>query len=92
MVSTAEAHAGRLARLFQRSGGPTCAIDFYTTQPAPTQWVAVGRPVVAGGRRPLLVGTGSTEDAAILDLQGRCSAGEPAMHVQMRREQEGQPL
>jgi hypothetical protein len=92
MVSTAEVHAGRLARLFQRNSGPTCSIEFYTLQPAPTQWVAVGRLTVVEGRRPLLVGIGTTEDAAILDLQGRCPHGESAMHVQMRREQEGRLL
>jgi hypothetical protein len=92
MVNTAEAHAGRLARFFQRDSGPACAIDFYTLQPAPTQWVAVGRPVTTDGRRPLLVGTGTTEEAAVLDLRGRCPHGEPAMHVLMRREPEDRLL
>lgn len=51
--------------------------DFYTSQPAPTQWVAVGvvrdtraLPSEAGKPR-LLVGTGRSEQAAIYDLRCR---------------------
>lgn len=43
------------------------SVSYFTTNPAPTQWVAVG--VVRGAR--MLVGTGLSEAAAIEDLASR---------------------
>ncbi|HET7037272.1 MAG TPA: hypothetical protein VFI42_16420 [Thermomicrobiaceae bacterium] len=43
------------------------SVSYYTSNPAPTQWVAVG--VVSGAR--MLVGTGPSEAAAIGDLAAR---------------------
>lgn len=52
-------------------------LNYYTTTPAPTQWVAVGvvstlpgRPKPGPGRR-LLVGNGDGELGAMLDLQSQ---------------------
>lgn len=50
-------------------------VDYYTTTPAPDQWVAVGVMVDVGspnarsGKRKLLVGNGSSEADAIADLK-----------------------
>lgn len=52
----------------------TCV--YHTEQPAPTQWIAVGqgnRPDPAGGQwHRLVVGTGTTEAAAVEDMRQRC--------------------
>ena len=61
-----------------------CSIEYYMLQLAPAQWVAVGRPATrpdAAGPRPLLVGTGRTEDAAVMDLLDRCPHGHPVASV-----------
>jgi hypothetical protein len=54
--------------------------EYYTSQPAATQWVAVAvtTVVVADGRSQghgLVVGIGRTEDGAVDDLEQRLSAG-----------------
>lgn len=73
-----------------------CTIEYYTLQPAPTQWVAVGRPrtdlAAAAGTRSLLVGTGASEDAAVVDLQARCPNGDPTSHAMVRLEHEERHL
>ncbi len=58
-----------------------CVVEYYLTQPAATQWVAVGlaRPAVHGqcadiGRR-LVAGSGPTEADAISAMLGRCGHG-----------------
>ena len=55
-----------------------CVVEYYLTQPAATQWVAVGlaRPAGHGrcadvGRR-LVAGSGLTEADAIRSMLGRC--------------------
>jgi hypothetical protein len=57
--------------------GQTMA-EYYTSQPAPTQWIAVGfvstqkiPPQLSPHLPWLLVGTGRTEDTAINDLWER---------------------
>ena len=54
-------------------GGHEC--HYYTSQPAPTQWVAVGVTSLleAGApRHRMLVGTGRSESAAVRALRRRC--------------------
>ena len=55
-------------------GDGICA--YHTEQPAPAQWIAVGqgnRPAAAGGQwHRLVIGTGTTEAAAIEDMRQRC--------------------
>lgn len=49
---------------------------FYTNQPAPTQWVAIGvvapSAAVTSSHHRMLVGTGRTEAEAISALRRRC--------------------
>lgn len=62
-------------RIVSRDG--YCVIDYVTSQPAPTQWVAIG-VVQRVGEEPLppevrlLVGAGQTEEAAVSSLRRRC--------------------
>ena len=54
-------------------------LSYYTSQPAPTQWIAVGvltasSDVLGVPRRRLLVGAGRDETAAIAALQRRVAA------------------
>jgi hypothetical protein len=65
-----------------RDGG--CEIEYYTLQPAPTQWVAVGRRTSPVWTRSLVVGAGSTEDAAVENLRDRCPHGHPETSVMVR--------
>jgi len=51
-------------------------LSYYTSQPAPTQWIAVGvltsaSVEAAEPRRRLVVGTGTNESAAVAALQRR---------------------
>jgi hypothetical protein len=52
----------------------TCV--YHTEQPAPTQWIAVGQgdcPDASGGQwHRLVIGTGTTEAAAIANMRQRC--------------------
>lgn len=50
-------------------------VSYLTSNPAPTQWVAVG--VVAGAR--MLVGTGPSETAAVTALADRCRQPEEGL-------------
>lgn len=58
-------------------GGPGVVVEYYTSQPAPTQWVAVGIAELRLLRsdeqalKKLLVGTGRSEAAAIQALRHR---------------------
>ena len=58
-----------------RSGA--ARLDYYTTTPAPSQWVAVGVVSTLPGRpkprpeRRLLVGNGDSEIGSMLDLQSQ---------------------
>ena len=61
-----------------------CQIEYYTLQPAPTQWVAVGRRISPVWTRSLVVGTGRTEDAAVANLWERCPHGHPETRVMIR--------
>lgn len=49
---------------------------YYTRQPAPTQWIAVGITSESSAtievNRRLLVGTGRSETAAVRSLRRRC--------------------
>lgn len=60
-----------------------CTIEYSMSQPAPTQWVAAGLATVrpnAGDTafRHLVIGTGTTREAAILRLHERCpKSGAP---------------
>lgn len=61
--------------------GHHVVVEYYTSQPAPTQWVAVGLATVRNedGLAPqttLLVGTGRTEEAAVHELRGRVPVAE----------------
>jgi hypothetical protein len=55
-------------------------MEFYTAQPAPTQWIAVGEIKIRSRSdttccsTSLLVGTGRTAEAAVGALRGRISA------------------
>lgn len=75
-VTTVVVHRGVLVR------GPAMA-EYYTSQPAPTQWLAVGlvstHPVArtCPQLQQLLVGTGRTEDAAVNALWERSAVPEP---------------
>lgn len=57
-----------------------CLVEYYLTQPAATQWVAVGlaRPNDGDncdhGRR-LVAGSGPSESDAIRSMLGRCAQG-----------------
>ena len=65
-------------------------VEFDTSQPAPSQWVATGRIAEASPaatsiyRRCLLVGTGTTEEAAIGDLQRRVALLRAAAATETR--------
>jgi hypothetical protein len=61
-----------------------CAIEYYTLQPAPTQWVAVGRRADPVWTPSLMVGTGKTEDDAVTSLRNRCPHGHPETRVMVR--------
>lgn len=56
-----------------------CLVEYYVTQPAATQWVAVGlaRPaseqVCSEHGRRLVAGSGPTETDAIRAMLGRCA-------------------
>jgi hypothetical protein len=60
--------------------GPDVRVDYYTSQPAPTQWVAVAtisvdpRDTFASAFRTFVVGVGASEDCAIADMAHRISA------------------
>lgn len=62
------------AQLRSADGG--CVIEYYTSQPAPSQWIAVGLARLAGRGeeepRWMVVGTGRTEATAIMTLRRRC--------------------
>ena len=94
MVSPEAGYPEPLAQRHSRRGDDGCAIEYYTLQPAPTQWVAVGRAVTSAdyvvGPRSLLVGTGRTEEAAVRDLRGRCPHGDPTVFAMVRMEAEEQ--
>jgi hypothetical protein len=53
------------------------SVEYYTSQPAPTQWIAVGlvpaRITLGAGHQParMLVGSGQTEDVAVTELSLR---------------------
>ncbi len=53
------------------------SVEYYTSQPAPTQWIAVGlvpaRIALGAGHQPaqMLVGSGQTEDVAVTELSIR---------------------
>ncbi len=53
------------------------SVEYYTSQPAPTQWIAVGlvpaRNTLGAGHQPaqMLVGSGQTEDVAVTELSFR---------------------
>jgi hypothetical protein len=53
------------------------SVEYYTSQPAPTQWIAVGlvpaRIALGAGHQParMLVGSGQTEDVAVTELSLR---------------------
>lgn len=53
------------------------SVEYYTSQPAPTQWIAVGlvqaRITGGTGHQPaqMLVGSGQTEDVAVSELSRR---------------------
>ncbi len=54
-----------------------CTIEYSLSQPAPTQWVAAGFASVrpwkgATAFRHLVIGTGTTREAAIFRLHARC--------------------
>lgn len=55
-----------------------CVVEYYLTQPAATQWVAVGlaRPADHGSQtgsgRRFVAGSGQTEADAIRAMLGRC--------------------
>ena len=74
--TTGVVHRGVLVR------GPARA-EYYTSQPAPTQWLAVGlvstHPATRACPRlqQLLVGTGRTEDAAVNALWERLAVSIP---------------
>ncbi len=59
----------------------TCLVEYYLTQPAATQWVAVGLARPASDRscsdagRRLVAGSGPTEHDAIRSMLGRCGHG-----------------
>lgn len=68
-----------------RSPDGSCQIGFYTIQPAPSQWVAVGQVITApeASVKPgsLMVESERDESAAIARLSQRCPlghAGQPA--------------
>ncbi|HBY45606.1 MAG: hypothetical protein V9F06_09585 [Thermomicrobiales bacterium] len=56
-----------------------CLVEYYLTQPAATQWVAVGlaRPANDGSccdaHRRMVAGSGPTETDAIRAMLGRCA-------------------
>ena len=62
------------------AAGPDVRVDYYTSQPAPTQWVAVAtisvdrREVSASPFHTLVVGVGTSEDGAMADMAERLSA------------------
>ena len=53
------------------------SVEYYISQPAPTQWIAVGlvsaKTMVGTGHQPaqMLVGAGQTEDVAVSELSRR---------------------
>jgi hypothetical protein len=51
------------------------SVEYYTSQPAPTQWIAVGKVAQTGSARVLLllVGVGRDEQGAVDHLQHRLS-------------------
>ncbi|MEX2426513.1 MAG: hypothetical protein WD401_07100 [Thermomicrobiaceae bacterium] len=58
--------------------GDTARVDYYTTTPAPEQWVAVGvmvdnSPKSYSTRPRLIVGNGVTEAASVADLKATFS-------------------
>lgn len=78
-------HRGVLVR------GPATA-EYYTSQPAPTQWLAVGlvstHPVTRGCPRlqQFLVGTGRTEDSAVNALWERLATHVPSSQLRHQRD------
>ena len=58
------------------NGDGNCSCRYYTSQPAPSQWVAVGvttaEETASSERHRMLVGTGRTETAAVRALRRRC--------------------
>lgn len=62
--------------ILQISGSIT---RYFTSQPAVTQWVAVGleSPIEDQGDLRVIVGSGRTEDDAIFDLRSRLARGRP---------------
>lgn len=64
-----------------RSTDGACQIGFYTIQPAPTQWVAVGQvisaPETLAKPGQLMVESERDESTAIARLGQRCPLGHP---------------
>lgn len=63
-----------------------CVIKFETSQPAPTQWVALGRAETSLDREGdllprMVVGTGQTEAAAVESMEGRCPIHHKEEHA-----------
>lgn len=63
------------------------SVEYYTSQPAPTQWIAVGlvpaRTTLGTGYQPaqMLVGSGRSEDVAVKELSFRLARLEAvALH------------
>lgn len=84
-LTTVVVHRGVLVR------GPATA-EYYTSQPAPTQWLAVGLVSTHPSTRAcprlqqLLVGTGRTETSAVSALWERLTMPAPAAHSQPQPE------
>ncbi len=84
-VNRAVVHRGVLVR------GPATA-EYYTSQPAPTQWLAVGlvstHPATRNCPRlqQFLVGTGRTEDSAVSALWDRLASSTPISQPRPQRD------
>lgn len=78
-------YSTRTAEMIEQRGaarvlGTDLRIDFYTSQPSPSQWVAVAtvnidrRDTSTPPARSLVVGVGATEDSAMANMVQRISA------------------
>jgi hypothetical protein len=84
-VNRVVVHRGVLVR------GPATA-EYYTSQPAPTQWLAVGLVSTHPATREcprlqqFLVGTGRTEDSAVSALWDRLASPTPVSRSRPQRD------
>ncbi|HEU4793741.1 MAG TPA: hypothetical protein VFS96_08790 [Nitrolancea sp.] len=84
-ATTVIVHRGVLVR------GPSTA-EYYTSQPAPTQWLAVGLVSTHPATREcprlqqFLVGTGRTEDSAVSALWDRLASPTPGSQPRPQRD------